>query len=74
MRLRRGSAMDDEELNCWVMLASVTAMGALALALLYVPGFAPAEEVLACDRAGGYWSSDERICHRSDSPRAGTSS
>ncbi|MEL7154079.1 MAG: hypothetical protein AAFN51_09895 [Pseudomonadota bacterium] len=49
-------------------------MCALILALVHVPGFGPSEDVLACDREGGYWSSAEAVCMKTDSPLAGLAS
>ena len=54
-----------------VMAVSIAMLCCLILALVYVPGFGPSEEVLRCDDEGGYWSSADGACHKSDSPAAG---
>ena len=58
----------------WTMTASIVVMCALILALVHVPGFRPSEDVLACDREGGYWSSTESVCMKTDSPLASLAS
>ena len=58
----------------WTMTASIVVMCVLILALVHVPGFGPSTDVLACDREGGYWSSAEAICKKTDSPAAGLAS
>ena len=56
------------------MAASIVTLCWVILALVYVPGMRPSAEVLACDRQGGYWSSEDRACHLPDSPLAGLAS
>ncbi|MEM0943911.1 MAG: hypothetical protein AAGI70_08185 [Pseudomonadota bacterium] len=63
--------MDDDELAGWVMCGCVGVMGLVALALIYMPELRPAAEILACDRQGGFWSSETRSCQNSNSPLAG---
>ena len=58
----------------WIMAGSIVIMCCLILALVHLPGFGPSEDVLSCDRQGGYWSSAEAICIKSDSPAAGLAS
>ncbi|MEM1345462.1 MAG: hypothetical protein AAGI34_12900 [Pseudomonadota bacterium] len=65
---------DDEELGWMVMLSTLGIMSLLVLALLYAPDIRPSEEVLACDRAGGYWVGEEGRCELSNSPLAGLAS
>ena len=57
-----------------VMVVSIAVLCCLILALVHVPGFRPGQHVLACDGEGGYWSSDEGTCVKSDSPAAGMAS
>ena len=57
-----------------VMGLSIAVICGLLLALVYVPGFRPSDDALACDGEGGYWSSEEAVCHKSDSPAAGMAS
>ncbi|MFK7945511.1 MAG: hypothetical protein AB8B85_21740 [Paracoccaceae bacterium] len=63
--------MSDETAGWWVMAVSIAALCLLLLAIVWVPGFGPSEDALACDSRGGYWSSDDEACHISDSPAAG---
>jgi len=65
--------MEEQTENGWVMLASMGLMSALVLGLLVVPGAGPGPEALTCDRKGGYWSSADGQCHKTDSPLAGMS-
>jgi hypothetical protein len=58
----------------WIMAGSIAVMCFLILALVHVPGFGPGEDALACDREGGYWSSAEATCMKTDSPLAGLAS
>ena len=58
----------------FAMAASIVTLCWVILALVYVPGMRPSAEVLACDRQGGYWSSEDRACHLPDSPLAGLAS
>lgn len=62
---------DEDQVGWIVMLGSLAVMSVLVLALVYLPGVQPSEEVLACDRDGGYWSAEEGRCHETDSPLAG---
>jgi len=54
-------------------LALAVVWGAIMI-FLHVPGLRPSDDVLLCDSHGGYWSSDDNACHRSDSPAAGMAS
>ncbi|MEM9147811.1 MAG: hypothetical protein AAGC57_16630 [Pseudomonadota bacterium] len=65
--------MDDEHQNGWIMLASISVMSVVAMALIYVPELRPEQAVLDCDARGGVWSPETRHCETSDSPLAGTS-
>ena len=59
----------------WIAMG--TAVGALwivIMAFLHVPGLRPSEDVLLCDSLGGYWSSEQAACQRSDSLLAGMAS
>ena len=56
------------------MGVSIALLCCLILALVHVPGLKPSHDVLACDSEGGYWSSDEGTCVKSDSPAAGMAS
>jgi hypothetical protein len=58
----------------WIMAGSIAVMCFLILALVHVPGFGPSKQVLNCDRQGGYWSSTEATCKKTDSPLAGLAS
>ncbi|MEM7212300.1 MAG: hypothetical protein AAF479_10480 [Pseudomonadota bacterium] len=58
----------------WVMAFSIAVVCCLILALVHVPRFQPSEDVLSCDRDGGYWSSAEAACKKTDSPLAGLAS
>ena len=57
----------------WTMALSSSVLGALALALISVPDLRPEEAALDCDRRGGIWSSETRLCQKTDSPLAGLS-
>ncbi|MEM7508995.1 MAG: hypothetical protein AAF415_19910 [Pseudomonadota bacterium] len=63
--------MDEDRQIGWIMAAVMGAMGLVAMALIYVPELRPEEAILECDRKGGVWVSDTRICQKSDSPLAG---
>ena len=63
--------MTDEAAGWTVMAVSIAALCLIMLAIVYLPGFAPSEDVLSCDARGGYWSSEDEVCHISDSPAAG---
>lgn len=63
--------MDAERLAEWVMTGAIVVMGALVLALFYLPGLQPSAAVLDCDRSGGVYSSETGTCAASDSPLAG---
>ncbi|MEL6478546.1 MAG: hypothetical protein AAFR17_14550 [Pseudomonadota bacterium] len=65
--------MDEDRQIGWTMAASMGLMGAIVLALIYVPGLRPEDAVLECDKKGGVWSSETRHCQKSDSPLAGMS-
>ncbi|MEM0922963.1 MAG: hypothetical protein AAGI13_07960 [Pseudomonadota bacterium] len=65
--------MDAEREIGWTMTASIGLIGAIVLALIYVPEIRPEEAALNCDRSGGVWSSETRHCQKSDSPLAGMS-
>ncbi|MGD1923865.1 MAG: hypothetical protein ACFB03_06690 [Paracoccaceae bacterium] len=56
------------------MAFSIAVVCCLILALVHVPRFQPSEDVLSCDREGGYWSSAEAACMKTDSPLAGLAS
>lgn len=56
------------------MVISIAALCCAILALVYVPDFQVSEDVLMCDREGGYWSSAEAACLKTDSPLAGLAS
>ena len=56
------------------MAISIALLCLVTLALVYVPGFRPSAEVLACDSVGGAWSNANGVCNRSDSPLAGLAS
>ncbi|MEM6621096.1 MAG: hypothetical protein AAF674_02625 [Pseudomonadota bacterium] len=58
----------------WAMTASIVTVCSIILALIWVPGLRPSDDVLACDRMGGYWSNLDEACIRSDSPLAGLAS
>ncbi|MEM7060113.1 MAG: hypothetical protein AAF557_21230 [Pseudomonadota bacterium] len=59
----------------WVVMGlAIAVVWCSIMVLLHVPGVRPSDEVLHCDSLGGYWSSDENVCHRSDSPAAGMAS
>ncbi|MEM1300915.1 MAG: hypothetical protein AAGH68_16725 [Pseudomonadota bacterium] len=63
--------MTHSDLGLATMAISIALLCGLILALVYVPGFAPGEDVLRCDGEGGYWSHAEETCQKSDSPAAG---
>lgn len=63
--------MSQSELGLAVMAASIAVVCGLILALIHLPGFGPSADALRCDGEGGYWSSAEGACHKSDSPAAG---
>ena len=63
--------MASSDLGLVTMVISIVVVCGLILALVYVPGFAPGQEVLRCDGEGGYWSHTEGVCRKSDSPAAG---
>ena len=57
--------------NGLAMAISIATLYSVIVALLQVPGLRPDDEVLACDRRGGYWSSAQGVCHLPQSPLAG---
>ena len=63
--------MDDQTAGWAVMVISITALCLVLLAIVWVPGLRPSDEVLTCDGRGGYWSSEHGTCQISDSPAAG---
>ena len=63
--------MTPSDLGFLSMAISIVLVCGLILALVFVPGFAPGEDVLRCDGEGGYWSHAEGVCTKSDSPAAG---
>lgn len=63
--------MRPSDMGWAAMVISITVVCLLLLAIVHVPGFGPSEDVLSCDREGGYWSSDTGTCQKSDSPAAG---
>lgn len=63
--------MSHSDLGLAAMAISIVVLCGLILALVYLPGFAPGDEVLRCDGEGGYWSHTEEVCRKSDSPAAG---
>ena len=56
------------------MVISITILCFAILALVHVQGLQPRPEVLSCDSDGGYWSHDEGVCQKTDSPLAGLAS
>ena len=66
--------MGSDRAGWTVMGMALTLICIAILALVHVPGARPTQEVLHCDSLGGYWSSDDNTCRRSDSPAAGMAS
>ncbi|MEL7467087.1 MAG: hypothetical protein AAFN27_01450 [Pseudomonadota bacterium] len=58
----------------WTMALSIVLICSVILVLVYVPGAQPSAEALNCDSQGGYWSSAEGTCNKTDSPAAGLAS